>query len=366
MNCYFITNYLFTIRYNYLKFKFISTICVCMYILLPSKLSADCVSCNLNIDIAKTYFQQNPYIIAPESTMNERYYFQIVKIEHVYLQNTQLTISGKVVLTWKENMYKQRTYTIPDSGLVYSGEVCCDLYGYYKPLRAAFMLHDIFNASGGEHYNYSNFMSFPSPEVLPNIEKHYTLWMDQLAPTQREYCEWWYTHASVGPPVMHELIDSVLSIPEGGRKSPPSLFVDYNHCPFEGCRYGTWKTTQNISIYNNPHSQKVIGTIQANDTFTAITGNIYLTPLQHIAQESFEVYDSVGSVIIEPGRTYYVLSYIGEGHSKIWLNGRILIDSESYYNNTQQWWVHIQTKKGKKGWIRYPSDGSIQGSDALE
>jgi uncharacterized protein YgiM (DUF1202 family) len=59
------------------------------------------------------------------------------------------------------------------------------------------------------------------------------------------------------------------------------------------------------------------------------------------------------------------LSNIGEGHSKIWVNGRIMI-SEDLYNPSQKWWVKVKLNSGKTGWILYPDSGCISGSDYLE
>jgi len=60
------------------------------------------------------------------------------------------------------------------------------------------------------------------------------------------------------------------------------------------------------------------------------------------------------------------ITVIGDGHSKVWVNGRIMIESESEYNPTQVWWVEVKTKKGEKGWITIPDDVSISGADYLE
>lgn len=138
------------------------------------------------------------------------------------------------------------------------------------------------------------------------------------------------------PPVLHELIDSVLSISEGGRMKPSELYVDFNHCPGEGRQYGEWTSAGPITIFDKPNGSKRTGEISPGETFTAITGNVYLSPVEKIASESIEVYDSAGSITLEPGRKYYLLSNIGEGHSKVWVNGRIMTASDSEYNDLQK------------------------------
>ena len=334
-------------------------------LLFPAKSFADCVNNFVSLEVARAYLDENPYIIAFYSSI-EGQSSHLFKVDKVYMDGEQLTVSGPVILSWKENKYRQRTYSLPDSGQIFTDELCGNYhFGYYKPMRAAFPLVTLLSPTGGT-YNYgSSFWAFPEPEVIPDVEKGYAAWLEQLPEVVKDYCLWWYENAGIGPPVYHELIDSVLSVPEGGCKKPPELYVDYNHCPGEGCQYGEWTTSESIAIYDKPNGSKKTGEIPAGETFTAITGHVYLTPLEVIVSETIEVYDSIGSLMLEPGRKYYVLSNIGEGHSKVWVNGRIMISSDSFYNNSQKWWVEIRTKNGKKGWILYPDSGCISGSDYL-
>ncbi|NTV79072.1 MAG: hypothetical protein HGA25_08050 [Clostridiales bacterium] len=176
------------------------------------------------------------------------------------MDGEQMTISGPVILSWKENKYRQRTYNLPDSGQIFTDELCGNYhFGYYRPMRAAFPLSNLLSPTGGV-YNYSStFWAFPEPEVIPDVEKGYSAWLEQLPDVVKEYCLWWYENASIGPPVFHELIDSVLSIPEGGCKKPPELYVDYNHCPGEGCDYKTWFTSGQLAVYKIPGGKTPIG-----------------------------------------------------------------------------------------------------------
>lgn len=356
----------FCSRLNNFKLNFcFSALIICM-LLFPLRIHADCVNNFVRLEIVQAYLNENPYIIAFYSSI-EGQYSHLFKAEKVYMDGEQMTISGPVILSWKENQYRQRTYSLPDSGQIYTDELCGNYhFGYYKPMRAAFPLANLLWPTGGNYIYGSEFWSFPEPEVIPDVEKYYTGWLEQMPEVIRDYCLWWYENASIGPPVLYNLIDSVLSIPQGGSKQPAELFVDYNHCPGEGCQYGNWKTSESIVVFDKPKGTKKIGELIAGEMFTAISGNIYLKPLEIIVTEPFEVYDSLGSIILEPGRRYFELSYIGEGHAKVWVNGRIMISSNSVYNPTQEWWVQIKTQKGKKGWIKYPDSGCISGSDFLE
>ena len=335
-------------------------------LLSPLKIFADCEYNFVRLEVAQAYLKENPYIIAYYSRIVGQY-SHLFKVEKVYMDGEQMTISGPVILSWKENKYNQRTYILPDSGQIFTDELCGNYHlGYYRPMRAAFPLADLLAPTGGI-YNYSStFWAFPEPEVIPGVYTGYGAWLEHLPDVVKEYCLWWHENASSGPPVFHELIDSVLSIPEGGCKKPPEIYVDYNHCPGEGCVYGKWTTSGPITIFDQPNGTKNIGELSAGETFTAITGNIYLIPMKKIASVPIEVYDSSGSFMLESGRKYYILSDLGEGYSKVWVNGRIMIASDSDYNSSQKWWVKIVTKKKKKGWILYPDNYYISGSDYLE
>ena len=333
---------------------------------LPAKTFADCENNFVSLEVARAYLRENPYIIANYGII-EGQSSCLFKVEKVYKEGEQLMISGPVILSWTENKYSQRTYSLPESGQIYTDELCGNYHlGYYGPMRAAFPLAVLLGPTGGINNYSSTFWVFPEPDVIPNVDKGYSGWMEELPEVIKDYCLWWNENASIGPPVFHELIDSVLSIPEGGCKKPPELYIDLNHCPGEGCQFGEWTTSEPITIFDKPNGTKKIGEISAGDTFTALTGNVYLTPVKKIVNQSIEVYDSTGSVMLEPGRKYYILSNIGEGQSKVWVNGRIMIASDSEYNSSQMWWVEIITKSRKKGWILHPGNGTISGADYLE
>ncbi len=328
-------------------------------VLLPSVVRADWLTDFVRLDIAQAYLKKYPYLI--QVTGTESKHSVLFKVEKVYMDGNSMMVSGPVILKW--TYYSSYSYTVPEENEMMTTEMeGMYLYGYYPPMRVAFPLVSLFMVTGD---NVAGSEKFPDPEVIPNVEKGYAAWMEQLPEVLREYCMWWYEKASVGPPVFHSLIDSVLSAPEGGCKPPPDEYVDLNFCPGEGCTYGEWKTSEAIIVVDKPKGTRKVAAISAGETFAAITGNVYVRPKEMIATETFEAYDSEGSIILEPGRKYYILSNLGEGHAHIWVNGRIMI-SEEPYNDAQQWWVEVKTRQGKKGWILFPDTGCISGADFLE
>jgi hypothetical protein len=83
--------------------------------LFPSKIFADCENNFVNLEVARAYLQENPYIIAFYSSIEGQSSY-LFKVEKVYMEEEQMTVSGPVILIWNENSYRQRTYQLPDSG----------------------------------------------------------------------------------------------------------------------------------------------------------------------------------------------------------------------------------------------------------
>jgi len=161
-------------------------------------------------------------------------------------------------------------------------------------------------------------------------------------------------------------------------QKPPEIYVDENFCPGEGCQFGEWKVIKEISVYDQPNGQRIVGKLQPGKLIRALTGNVYVKP--------------VPVVVLYPkndfrkGETFYLLSNVGEGIVKTWRSGKIgEVDYEGIsglwdHNCTnvsakcwarteareisQVWWVKIESSD-LKGWIKDPS-ANVEGSDRFE
>ena len=155
--------------------------------------------------------------------------------------------------------------------------------------------------------------------------------------------------------------------------SPKFPFIQNNVCPFEGCRYGKWTAESPLIAYTTEgDSSKIAFKIAKNEQFTAIRGNVHtIKPGKLLITETSKKF--------KKGCIVYVLSYQGEGSYYLLHKGKIY----NYYDFDAPcefiskpifvWWVLIQNKAGKCGWLMLKNiteDGfktkeRINGSDAL-
>lgn len=148
---------------------------------------------------------------------------------------------------------------------------------------------------------------------------------------------------------------------------PPQKYIDKGACPFECCVYRDWTVERDTALFNKPESSTLVGKVKKGEKVQAITGEVYTTPQRLEVVFNHEKY-KVGDVL-------YVLTYLGEGHNRIWFNGKIseedlwfLHNAGVKYDGCQKpsnecwgrlsgkkdsaWWIEIQMKNGKKGWTK--------------
>jgi hypothetical protein len=153
--------------------------------------------------------------------------------------------------------------------------------------------------------------------------------------------------------------------------------IDENACPFEGCRFGAWKATDDVQLYTTwKTDRKPLARVSKGDAVTAVTG-------VHIAFEStqIEVTAPMPDYGLHPGDTIFAYMNYGEGVFSAWFNGYwveqfdgsdVAAPGDSNCRNCtakvikegrMEWWVEIKTKDGQTGWIQ--ETDKFDGNDAL-
>jgi hypothetical protein len=159
----------------------------------------------------------------------------------------------------------------------------------------------------------------------------------------------------------------------GAQSQPPKLFVDKGACPFECCTYRKWKTEKTTVAYEQPNKRsKQIGKFVAGQTVRALTGEVRTVPSRFIVKHAQGKY-KIGDVL-------WVYTYLGEGHFKVWFNGRLYDEGLDVGTNKggdtrncdedktcfgeldrdvrMTWWVKIKSPAGWIGWTNEPDNFS--------
>lgn len=157
-------------------------------------------------------------------------------------------------------------------------------------------------------------------------------------------------------------------VPINGHSSqtaPPALFIDKGACPFECCSYGEWETVKTSTAYARPDDgAKQVGRFLAGEKVTALTGEVHTIAGHFIVKKEHKSY--------KPGDVLWVYTYLGEGHFKVWHQGKMYIESlifspygggpgkrceaskscwgELQSEHKSTWWVKIKSEEGWIGW----------------
>ena len=166
---------------------------------------------------------------------------------------------------------------------------------------------------------------------------------------------------------------------------PPVPFADSGACPFEGCRYATWRANATLSVYaSRSAGAPVVFRLTRGDAVTAVTG-IVITEVAGQVRFRDSVTLATGStkIHIEPRDTLFLLSYEGEGFTTAWFKGplyRSVDGAMAFFNGVcsarpercigrivvperRAWWVYVRNAAGLAGWTNEPD--RFDGKDAL-
>lgn len=166
--------------------------------------------------------------------------------------------------------------------------------------------------------------------------------------------------------------------------TPPVPFEDVGACPFEGCVYREWKARTTVQVRGAWRADApVVFRLRAGESVTALTGVVVTVRAGRVRfDEPQRLMTSGGPIDVLPEHTLYLLTYQGEGFTKVWFNGKVYedVDVSSFMNSACEdapsrcsgrvvepsrtdWWVQVRNKAGQVGWTREPD--KFDGKDAL-
>jgi len=171
-----------------------------------------------------------------------------------------------------------------------------------------------------------------------------------------------------------------------GRQSdgPRLPFEDAGACPFEGCVYREWVATNAVQVRRDRTTAAPLAfRVRAGEKVTALTGVVVTVRAGRIQfRTAHEALSDGGPIRISAGDTLYLLTYQGEGFSKVWFHGLVYsdVDLTDYIagdcepapgrcagrllNRPQSvWWVQIRNAREQVGWTNEPD--KFDGKDEL-
>ncbi len=153
-------------------------------------------------------------------------------------------------------------------------------------------------------------------------------------------------------------------------------------CPFEGCRYGTWTTTAETTVYRAAgDTTSAAFTVPAGTALEASDGFVLLTRLGvAVARRPTEVFLTFEETRpLAQGDTLLILDYEGEGSWRVWADGQIGFSGAGSdpgppgqeaalgraVEPVSQWWARVAAPDGRPGWLWMDRTPSVTGADAL-
>lgn len=146
-----------------------------------------------------------------------------------------------------------------------------------------------------------------------------------------------------------------------GQRAPRVPYVDKGACPFECCTYREWTVEMpTFARRDMSDASPVIFRMNKGEKVKGLTGTVITTRagIVRVLKNT-----KLGNVRLTRGDNLYLLTYLGEGMSKIWYKGRIFEDQpqdETLFKQirrpTDIWWVKVRNRRGRIGWSREPDN----------
>lgn len=169
--------------------------------------------------------------------------------------------------------------------------------------------------------------------------------------------------------ILVALPGGLLAQESAGISTPePALpYVDKGACPFEGCRYGAWTARKDMPVYDTwQEGRKQAGTVAKGNKVTAL-GGIVVTFKPGVIHMDRDLPEKN----LRRGDTILTYTYLGEGVSKAWVNGRFYealdISFTKWPNGmgcggahcaatyldlgTKEWWAELKLPTGATVWV---------------
>lgn len=140
-------------------------------------------------------------------------------------------------------------------------------------------------------------------------------------------------------------------------------FIVEDACPFEGCTFGEWDVLRETNVYQRPDENSTItGKLSAGTKANIVTGTSYIIPGEAIIIG--EPYSH--AEIMAPNKKVYILNYLGEGYSQVFLDGQFIdtkiAREKNRCSDNPNWrycWVRVIREPVTKWWVKVKDSGWV-------
>ena len=140
-------------------------------------------------------------------------------------------------------------------------------------------------------------------------------------------------------------------------------FIVEDACPFEGCTFGEWSVLSETNIFQRPDENSMItGKLSAGTKANIVTGISYVIPGEAIV--TGKPYSH--AEIMLPNKKVFILNYLGEGYSQVFLDGQFIntkiAREKNQCSDKPNWrycWVTVIREPVIKWWVKVQDKGWV-------
>jgi hypothetical protein len=158
-----------------------------------------------------------------------------------------------------------------------------------------------------------------------------------------------------------------------GTSTPAPVLPYYakNKCPFEGCVYREWTALKDMPVYDTwSEARHRTGSLTKGEKVTALGGLVitYRPGVIHVDRD-------IPEAGLKSGDSILTYTYIGEGFSQLWINGRFYEEFDISFTKwpdgsgcggarcaatyvdlgKKTWWAELKLKSGATAWVEMES-----------
>jgi len=173
----------------------------------------------------------------------------------------------------------------------------------------------------------------------------------------------------------------VRALDQNASSSGPQIpFDDFRPCPVQGCTLGKWIAEVPVTLRTQRRDNAPVAFTLNKGALAVGLTRVYVTLKLGRVEfgKAVDLITELGPLHVEPGDTLYLLTYLGEGETAAWFNGRFYkdLDGSEFFNALCQYgrkcngkiieraqtvqWIQLRNAQGVTGWTNEPNKFTVQ------